>query len=67
MGDVFIPFMSGLTELVIKVTLPIVLFRVMGHTGIWLANPVGWALGVIPSAVRFHSGGWMRRVNKTSG
>ena len=64
MGDVFIPFISGLTELVLKVSLSIILFRAMGSMGIWLANPIGWVLGVIPSAIRFHSGGWRNLIKR---
>jgi len=67
MGDVLIPFVSGLIELVAKVSLSIVLFRYFGPTGIWFANPVGWVLGLIPAAVRFHSGGWMKLSGRRKG
>jgi len=64
MGDVLIPFVSGIMELITKVALSITLFRVFGHIGIWFANPVGWVLGLIPSVIRFHSGGWMKLTGK---
>jgi len=60
MGDVLIPFLSGFIELIVKVSLSLLLFRVFGYMGIWFANPVGWVLGLIPSAIRFHSDGWAK-------
>ena len=66
MGDVLIPFISGFVELIMKVTLSIILFRFFGHMGIWFANPIGWVLGLVPSVIRFHSGGWMKLTEKTN-
>jgi len=59
-GDVLIPFVSGLTELAAKIGLSLLLGYLFGHVGIWYAMPVGWVLGVIPSSVRFHTGGWKK-------
>ena len=66
MGDVLVPFLSSMVELVMKVSLSIVLFRAFGHIGIWFANPIGWALGLIPSVVRFHTGGWRKLAKQTA-
>lgn len=59
-GDVVVPFVSGLLELVIKVGLSIALSRWLGYIGIWFAAPIGWVVGLIPSAIRFHTGGWKK-------
>jgi len=59
-GDVAVPFISGLMELAAKIGLSISLSYIFGYFGIWFAMPVGWVLGVIPSAVRFHTGGWRK-------
>lgn len=61
MGEVMIPFVSGMTELVLKVGLSILLSRWFGYVGIWFAQPIGWVLGLAPSLVRYHSGGWIKR------
>lgn len=64
MGDVLIPFISGMTELVLKVGLSIMLGNIFGYTGIWFAMPAGWVLGLIPSIIRFHTGGWARKAKR---
>ena len=65
-GDVAVPFASGLVELASKIGLSILFSYLFGYIGIWFAMPVGWVLGVIPSAVRFHTGGWKKLGAKAS-
>lgn len=33
----------------------------MGLNGIWLSTGVGFAIGVIPTAIRWHTGGWKNK------
>jgi Na+-driven multidrug efflux pump len=66
MGDVLIPFISGLCELVMKVGLSLLLSHWFGYLGVWYAMPAGWVLGLAPSAVRFHTGGWKKLADKLS-
>jgi putative MATE family efflux protein len=66
MGDVVIPFVSGMLELVCKVGLSVVFAFLFGYVGVWFAMPVGWVIGVIPSVVRFHGGKWERANEKAS-
>jgi Na+-driven multidrug efflux pump len=56
MGDVVIPFVSGIGELVSKVGLSILFAYYFGYVGVWFAMPVGWVLGLVPSVIRFHWG-----------
>jgi len=58
MGDILIPLISGLSELVVKVSMSIILSRAFGYIGVWYAMPLAWAIGLIPSAIRFYTGGW---------
>lgn len=60
MGDAAIPFLSGMVELALKVGGALVLSALFGYFGIWFANPLGWALGIIPSAIRYHLGRWAK-------
>ena len=53
-GNAFIPLMSGITELVIKVGGSLFLSIPFGYIGVWFANPVGWAIGIIPVCIYFH-------------
>ena len=53
-GNAFIPLMSGITELVIKVGGSVFLSIPFGYIGVWFANPVGWAVGILPTCIYFH-------------
>ncbi|MDL2206926.1 MATE family efflux transporter, partial [Eubacteriales bacterium OttesenSCG-928-N13] len=55
-GEVTVPFISGMIELVSKVGLSILLGRLFGPTGVWFAIPIGWVLALAPSMVYFHGG-----------
>ena len=48
------------TDLLLRVTLAIVLSRVLGVTGIWCAWPVGWSIATILSLLFYRRGGWER-------
>ena len=43
-GNAFIPLISGITEIVIKIGGSLLLSIPFGYIGVWFANPVGWAL-----------------------
>jgi putative MATE family efflux protein len=58
MGDAFYPLVSGLVELFAKGGLAILLGGWFGYYGVWFAAPIGWLLGLIPPAIRYHFGGW---------
>jgi Na+-driven multidrug efflux pump len=60
MGDILIPFLSGLSELVMKVSMSFILSRYFGYTGVFFAMPFAWIIGLVPSAIRFHTGGWKK-------
>ena len=53
-GKALIPLISGITELVIKVGGSVFLSIPFGYIGVWFANPVGWAVGIIPTCIYFH-------------
>lgn len=63
-GDIGTTMLSSFVELGAKILLSIFLSRAFGYIGIWYAAPIGWVLGLIPSMLRFHSGGWMRLADK---
>ena len=44
--------------------LSIFLSKAFGYIGIWYAAPIGWVLGIIPSAIRYHSGTWKKYADK---
>jgi putative MATE family efflux protein len=64
MGDILIPFISGLSELIVKVSMSVILSRNFGYIGLWFAMPLAWVIGLIPSAIRFHTGGWQKLSRK---
>lgn len=58
MGRVQITLVSSIVELVSKIGVSVLLPLAIGATGIWLAAPTGWVLGLIPSALYlFH---WLK-------
>jgi putative MATE family efflux protein len=60
MGDVVVPFVSGMLELAAKVGLSVAFAYGFGYAGVWYAMPLGWVVGLVPSVVRFHAGGWAK-------
>lgn len=50
-GAVKVTLVSSIVELVSKIGISLALPMVMGYTGIWLAAPIGWVLGLIPSII----------------
>lgn len=53
-GNAFIPLISGITEIVIKIGGSLLLSIPFGYIGVWFANPVGWVLGILPTCIYFH-------------
>lgn len=64
MGELGVPLMSGIIELLSKVGLSIILASLFGYSGIWYAAPIGWMLGMLPSLIRYHQGNWKKRPSK---
>lgn len=64
MGEIVVPMVSGFTELVLKVGLSVLLGAMFGYNGVWFAAPIGWALGMVPSVIRFYTGGWKKRIER---
>ena len=61
MGEVKVPFVSSLCELIAKVGGALLFSFMFGYVGIWFAAPIGWVLGLIPSAVWYHTGRWEKK------
>lgn len=54
LGKALIPFISGIVELIIKISCSLLLSIPLGYFGVWFANPVGWALVIIPTCIYLH-------------
>ncbi len=52
-GAVKITLASSVIELVSKIGISVVLPLAIGYVGIWMAAPIGWILGLIPSLAYF--------------
>jgi putative MATE family efflux protein len=65
-GNVRTTLISSIVELGSKISLSILLSKVFGYIGIWYAAPIGWVLGIIPSALNFHTGAWKKKLDKES-
>ena len=44
-----ITLISSIIELVSKIGISVLLPMAIGYAGIWMAAPIGWVLGLIPS------------------
>ncbi len=64
MGEALMPLLSGIMEVVAKIGLSIVLGRLYGYVGVWFAGPVGWALGIIPTAICCYRGRWEKLADR---
>ena len=58
MGYIKPTLISSLLELFSKIGLSFALSALFGYVGIWLAAPIGWIIGLIPSAGYYHFGKW---------
>ncbi|MBQ3080565.1 MAG: MATE family efflux transporter [Clostridia bacterium] len=61
MGHIRPTVISGILELFCKIGFSFLLSRFMGYTGIWLATPIGWIIGLIPVVWRYHFTPWRER------
>ncbi|MBC8610642.1 MATE family efflux transporter [Massilimaliae timonensis] len=59
MGDIVVPFLSSMIELTVKVGLSLLFSFWFGYLGVWWANPIAWALGLVPSLIRYYRRRWM--------
>lgn len=50
MGKVKVTLVSSVVELALKIGGSVLLPIWMGYTGIWISAPIGWVLGMVPSA-----------------
>ena len=51
MGAVKITLASSIIELVSKIGFSLLLPPLLGYIGVWMAAPIGWVLGIIPSLI----------------
>lgn len=63
-GQVKITLVSSIVELASKIGLSVLLPLFMGYIGIWLAAPIGWVLGLVPSAIYLLH--WFKNPEKTA-
>ena len=50
-GAVKITLVSSIVELASKIGISVLLPLAIGYVGIWLAAPIGWVLGLVPSLI----------------
>ena len=62
MGFIKPTVVSSLLELCSKIGLSFALSALFGYVGIWLAAPIGWVIGLIPSAGYYHFSGWKKKL-----
>ncbi|MBQ7050366.1 MAG: MATE family efflux transporter [Firmicutes bacterium] len=61
-GDIGLPMISAFIELFLKVGGSLLFSYLFGYFGIWFAEPLGWIIGTIPSAIYYYRGGWKKKV-----
>jgi len=61
MGRIKPTVISSLLELCAKIGLSFLLSHFFGYVGIWLAAPIGWVIGIIPSAGYYYFSGWKQK------
>lgn len=61
MGHIKPTVVSSLLELCAKIGLSFLLSHFFGYIGIWFAAPIGWVIGLIPSAGYYYFGNWKQK------
>lgn len=67
MGLIKPTVVSSILELASKIGFSVGLSRFMGPTGIWLASPLGWVIGLAMSAGYFYFGKWKQKALAAEG
>ncbi len=62
-GDTLVPLISGWAELLLKCGGTLAFSALWGYTGMCFGNPIGWAVGAVPSIVWYCTGRWKRHVD----
>jgi len=62
-GDTVMLSVSTLSALIIRVSLGYLAVHlgILGHEAAWVPIPIGWALALIISGVRYFTGGWKKK------
>lgn len=63
-GAVNITLVSSIIELASKIGFSLILPLALGYLGIWMAAPIGWVLGLIPSV--FYMAHWFKNQKKAA-
>ena len=62
-GAVKVTLISSIVELASKIGISVLLPLAIGYVGIWLAAPIGWVLGLVPSLLYLAL--WFKNQHKT--
>ncbi len=54
---------SDQSELLLKCGGTLLFSALWGYTGMCFGNPVGWAVGAVPSMIWYYTGRWQRHVD----
>lgn len=57
-GDIIVPLVMGITEVICRVLLVIILPRYLGVYGIWWATAINWTITSLVGMLRVESGKW---------
>lgn len=54
MGNSFVPFLAGVSELVMRIISAVFLSKYIGYTGVCLAGPLAWVAAAVPLALMYY-------------
>ena len=66
-GDVFFTLMMGVSEIITRIGLALLLPGMVGYIGLWFVSPITWVVAMIVGLSRYYSNTWMKHALKVSG
>ena len=65
-GDVLFTVLMGVSEVITRIGLALVLPSVVGYIGLWFVSPITWVAAALVGGIRYHSNTWEKKAQKVA-
>ena len=63
-GDVLFTLLMGVSEVITRIGLALLLPGIVGYVGLWFVSPITWTVAAIVGMVRYYSNTWVKKAEK---
>lgn len=65
-GDVLFTVLMGVSEVITRIGLALLLPTVVGYMGLWFVSPITWVAAALVGGIRYHSNTWEKKAQKAA-